>query len=316
MANFKQRALFEIKRRKLTAERAADEISSKAEKDPAYSALNGECIALGFKIARLGAYNQDTSNLKAELEKKKAARDSRLAELGYKPDDLLPHYTCKLCGDTGSVNGEDCKCLKELIYSELREGARGVITDKDSFDDSMLEAIPADLRPAYAKAYAILAKYAADFPDNKISIIGLCGPVGCGKSFAAGVLANAVMRRGYSVLFINAVQLNNLFLRCHRAPINEKEEILSPLADADLVIVDDLGAEPYLNNVTSNYLYNLISSDPDARFVITTNLDFDDIRARYGDRVASRLADKERSRFYLLKGKDLRVRSVSARVKY
>lgn len=307
MASVKQRALYEIKRRRLTAESAADEVAARLNLDARYSALNSECVALGFKIARLGAFNENTGALKAELEKKKAERDIRLKELGYTSDDLLPHYYCPLCKDTGTVNGEDCVCLKELEYAQLRAGSLGVPTEADAFDETLLKGIPESMRPSYSKAYAILAKYAADFPDNKISVIGLCGPVGCGKSFAAGVLANAVMRKGYSVLFINAVQLNELFLRYHRAPVGEKADIFSPLKECDLIVIDDLGAEPLFNNVTANYLYGLLSSEREGRFVITTNLDFDSLRSRYGDRVASRLADRERSRFYLLDGKDLRL---------
>ena len=307
MASVKQRALYEIKRRRLTAESAADEVAARLNLDARYSALNSECVALGFKIARLGAFNENTGALKAELEKKKAERDIRLKELGYTSDDLKPHYYCPLCKDTGTVNGEDCVCLKELEYAQLRAGSLGVPTEADAFDETLLKGIPESMRPSYSKAYAILAKYAADFPDNKISVIGLCGPVGCGKSFAAGVLANAVMRKGYSVLFINAVQLNELFLRYHRAPVGEKADIFSPLKECDLIVIDDLGAEPLFNNVTANYLYGLLSSEREGRFVITTNLDFDSLRSRYGDRVASRLADRERSRFYLLEGKDLRL---------
>ncbi len=307
MANYKQRALFEIKRRRLLAESAADAVAEEVAKDPRYSLLNSECVALGFKIARLGALKEDTGTLKEELEKKKAERSARLKELGYSESDLTPHYRCALCNDTGSVNGADCVCLKELIYAELREGARGVPTDADKFDDDLLKGIPESMRPSYSKAYAILAKYAADFPDNKAPVIGLSGPVGCGKSYAAGVLANAVMRKGYSVLFINAVQLNNLFLKYHRAPVNEKAELFAPLTGCDLIVIDDLGAEPLFNNVTANYLYALLTSENEGHFVITTNLDFENLRSRYGDRVASRLADRERSRLYLLDGKDLRL---------
>ena len=307
MASVKQRALYEIKRRRLAAESTADAVAARLNADARYAELNSECVALGFKIARLGAFNEDTGALKAELAKKKAEREVRLKELGYAPDDLLPHYRCSLCKDTGSVNGEDCTCLKELVYEELRAGSLGVPTDVDAFDENMLKGIPESMRPSYSKAYAILARYVAEFPDNKISVIGLCGPVGCGKSFAAGVLANALMRKGYSVLFINAVQLNEIFLRYHRAPISEKADIFFPLRECDLMVIDDLGAEPLFNNVTANYLYALLSSEREGRFVITTNLDFDSLRARYGDRVASRLADRERSRFYLLEGKDLRL---------
>ena len=228
-------------------------------------------------------YHQIMERQAVEFEKKKAERDIRLKELGYTSDDLKPHYYCPLCKDTGTVNGEDCVCLKELEYAQLRAGSLGVPTEADAFDENLLKGIPESMRPSYSKAYAILAKYAADFPDNKISVIGLCGPVGCGKSFAAGVLANAVMRKGYSVLFINAVQLNELFLRYHRAPVGEKADIFSPLKECDLIVIDDLGAEPLFNNVTANYLYGLLSSEREGRFVITTNLDFDSLRSRYGD---------------------------------
>ena len=80
------------------------------------------------------------------------------------------------------------------------------------------------------------------------------------------------------------------------------------LTNCDLLVVDDLGTEPVYNNVTVEYLVALISTRLDIKkpFIITTNLNANELKARYNDRLASRLNDKQTTRFIEFKGVDLR----------
>ena len=83
---------------------------------------------------------------------------------------------------------------------------------------------------------------------------------------------------------------------------------LSPLLDVDLLVIDDIGAEPQFKNVTCEYLYLVISER--ARYhkktIITTNLKPLEFIDRYGERIYSRIFDKSKSILLNLKGEDLR----------
>ena len=58
------------------------------------------------------------------------------------------------------------------------------------------------------------------------------------------------------------------------------------------LVIDDLGSENILKNVTENYLYNLLNERMTSGKLtfVSTNCGLDDLRERYGERIFSRLA--------------------------
>ena len=80
------------------------------------------------------------------------------------------------------------------------------------------------------------------------------------------------------------------------------------LYSVDLLLIDELGMEPMLNNVTIESLFAVINERLRRRkaILITTNLTPNDIKARYTERISSRLLDKSSSQVYRLTGVDLR----------
>ncbi|MBO5910467.1 MAG: DNA replication protein DnaC, partial [Clostridia bacterium] len=64
--------------------------------------------------------------------------------------------------------------------------------------------------------------------------------------------------------------------------------------DCDVLIIDDLGCEPLLKNITVEYLFNIINLRQ-KRYkptLISTNLTPEDILNRYDERIHSRLSHK------------------------
>ena len=92
--------------------------------------------------------------------------------------------------------------------------------------------------------------------------------------------------------------------------MEEKEEILIPYINSDIVFIDDLGTENKINNVTNEYLYLIINDRMQShkKTIITTNLGFEQIQATYGERIFSRLMHKKYSRKINFPGTDLRVK--------
>ncbi|MBQ6595783.1 MAG: DNA replication protein DnaC, partial [Clostridia bacterium] len=89
---------------------------------------------------------------------------------------------------------------------------------------------------------------------------------------------------------------------------NDGSNDFASLMDAPLLLIDDLGTEPMLRNITVEYLFLLLNARLTARrhTVIVTNLDLEQLRVRYGERVYSRLSDRRATLIMRLTGKDLR----------
>lgn len=306
MTDYLEKAYRVLKDSRDAATEAAENKKAALLKDPQYAALEKECRRLAFEKARLASQNRDISALNSEYAANCQKREKRMKELGVSAEDLKPGYSCPICRDTGKVNGRDCACLKEILYRILGDGQDIPCPEKDFLISSAADAIDEKYRDSYKKLYSLLNRYVEKFPDVKrVYLLG--GAVGVGKSYAAGAVSHALMRRGFSVLFLNAVRLNEIFLEYHLAPLYSKQSVFSPLTDADLLVIDDLGAEPILNNVTVNYLYALLS-ERSKPIMITSNLTNAALKQRYTDRIFSRLLDKDDSKIILIKGSDLRLK--------
>lgn len=306
MSKFKQDAHSVLSARRFQERTRLDLLNDLLLRDEIYSSLNAEKIDLRVEMSRLASQKQDISEQKAKYEKIIVSMQERMEQLGVKKEDLEPRYVCPLCKDSGFVDGKECACLKQLVYARLREHCGALATDESDFQKVDFSVYEMERRDAFQKFYKILALTSEKFPYNENKIIGIYGPVGVGKTHGVSVLANNLMKKGFSVFYLNSAEMNSIFLKYHVAKEVNKADIWEPLVDCDLLILDDLGAEPNINNVTQNYLYCLLNERHDKTTCFTSNLDENLLREKYDDRVFSRLAHKTRSTIVKLKGKDLR----------
>ena len=115
--------------------------------------------------------------------------------------------------------------------------------------------------------------------QERVKILFLCGSVGTGKTFAA---AHAVADNGGGV-----------FVRSRHLPV-----VMNPIGDAvhrveraSLVLLDDLGLEDSSDPKWANAWFEFVDTRQcHGKTIITTNLDQAKMRARYDERVLSRLA--------------------------
>lgn len=241
---------------------------------------------------------------KINVEKLKNDLLTAAEKSGVKKSDLTPEYDCKLCNDTGfTKNGEKCSCYN-LALKKIAFDALGIENPSlPSFEKSKYED-----KNGLKKIYDKIKVYCEKFTPSTAKNIVISGDVGTGKSFLAGAIVTQVEKAGYSPIFITAQNLNNVFLKYHTAPIDEKSFYSSLLGDCDLLVIDDLGCEPPFKNVTNEYLLMVLCERTAKSLptIITTNLSQNQLLDRYGDRVLSRLNDKRRGSFIEIKGEDLR----------
>jgi DNA replication protein DnaC len=282
----------------------AESIRQELLKNENFKKVENTINGLHFEMGRREVYKQDTKEIEDKIAHFTEQRKQILKELGYTEDILEPKFSCKICNDTGVINYKVCGCVeKERIKLELLENPEleNVPASLDKVDFS----IYGQQSNLFKKCASYLQHYFTDI--KHLSIITLFGETGVGKTYLAKTALKQCLINGEEVLFINAIKLNKLFLEYHLAPLEKKNEITKKLNFCDALIIDDLGVEPILNNVTLPYLYQLIIERAERKTIITTNLSQRDLENRYDQRIFSRLMDKERAAVINLKGKDLRI---------
>ncbi len=119
-------------------------------------------------------------------------------------------------------------------------------------------------------------KYVKDWNEMQEKNIGyvVMGPIGSGKSFFAGCIANALIEQGISVMMTNFSRILNELTK----PYADKNQIISNLVSYPLLIVDDLGIERN-SEFALEMIYNIIDRRYCTRkpLIVTTNLSYQDM---------------------------------------
>lgn len=244
---------------------------------------------------------EDTLKLKHEVDDLKTKINNYLALNNIDQSKLTPNYDCPICNDTGVAGGRICKCLlKELnVQLSLRASSQ---TEFKSFSDCNLEIMD----ETDVKMSEKLKTWCARYPNITTTNINIIGGAGSGKTFMLECVANELIKKGVIVSFKTAFEVNELARLYHIG----KSYDFSDCLNVDVLLIDDLGTEPVLKNVTKEYLYNLINTRQinNKATLITTNLSLENILDRYDERIFSRLANKNLSTTIHLFSQDKRLK--------
>ena len=213
-----------------------------------------------------------------------------IASLGVN-EVFAPPPHCNKCGDRGYVNGKICDCV--LSMATAKDMIAFKLHDFDDIDYGLFTPDAARQFRKTAENYRII--FCDKFPDTKKRIFTLMGKSGTGKTFLASCAASAVLKKGCSVVFVTAFRFVSDACRYHTTFDDTRDGFLRPYLDCDLMIIDDLGTEAVYKNITLEYLYLVINERQleGKHSIFTTNLHVDALRARYGERISSRLMDKK-----------------------
>ena len=239
----------------------------------------------------------------------KALREKRVALLmsgGFTPDYTEQKYDCEKCQDEGYINEKMCSCLRSaLITKQLESSGVGNLISGQSFENFSLEMYPDDVREQMACLFEDLKGYATSFNKDSANIL-FVGGTGLGKTHLSTAIAKTVIEKGYNVIYETAMNIFSDFESDRfRDRFAGEEPISGKYMECDLLIIDDLGTE-VITNFTVSCLYNLINTRLNKKLpiILSTNLNSQEIRKAYNDRITSRLfGDFEIKAF---KGSDIR----------
>lgn len=293
-------------KKRMDAENKAYEVNAFLEKDEAWQENRYKIKALRLELAR-AKFDENFDNVPLLEEQINCLTNERaniLKGKGLTENMLKVNYSCPICSDTGYIEGGGlCKCF----FSNLMAVSEQILNVQTpllpTFEEYKAEGAKGE------KIKNLFLDYVNKFPPEKIKNLLLIGKPGTGKSFTAGCIASALISNNYNVIYLSAVKLNDIFLRYHTASIGDKQAIFSLLTSSDLLLIDDLGTEPILKNVTLEYITAIISErlNLGAPFIITTNLSLEEIKARYTERLSSRIMGNETARIPF-DGNDLRIK--------
>ncbi|MDO4572574.1 MAG: ATP-binding protein [Clostridia bacterium] len=242
----------------------------------------------------------------ARLEQLYAEETQILHALGLPGDYLKLRERCPLCHDTG-FTGQDRKapCACYLGYREAQKGESG-INARETFENFDEDIYPDALQKKRSgNARKLCEAYAAALPRPEKPNLLILGMPGLGKSYLGNAIAHAAIRRGLDALRVTAYR----FVQDVMADIRENRQNARRYQNVPLLVLDDLGSEPVIPNVSVEWLFAVVNERSLAgrASVCITNLQLAELQARYGERLMSRLCDKNTTQVLQLAGKNLRV---------
>ena len=240
-----------------------------------------------------------------------------LAENGYPADYLSPLCRCPLCGDTGYIYDRSvrkfCPCLEERYRSALSREGPSLAAEQTfgNYDAARIPASPLPGAKVTQREYMEAVKqkcvlFAANVPAGPVKTLLLHGGSGLGKTFLLNCVGNDARSRGIETLSVTAY---DLLMDLKNAYFSRGNESAQAYFDVPLLLIDDLGMEPLMENVTVEQIYNLLNARLTRGLYtgVSTNLSRVELKQRYTERVTSRLLDARTGLDLPLQGQDIRL---------
>lgn len=216
---------------------------------------------------------------------------------------IEPPCRCKLCNDTGIINGKYCKCvIKRVINSE----SENLVLPQTDFTEAQKTA-----PKAISKVYGAARKYIDEYQSGAKPFFIIAGSSGTGKTVLASAIATEFMKNGASAVTVSAFDFVKRAKDYHtQFAIDNYNDLFTPMLDCDVLVIDDLGTETMLKNITREYLYTVINERwlRKKHTVVTTNLKPEVLIDRYGEAIFSRLCDKSVSNSFMVIAQNARIK--------
>jgi DNA replication protein DnaC len=301
----------EIKRRREISEQKLSLRKKEVETViPQYKAIQRELAKTGARLSEIILSGGERAETREKLERLQrenlSAQDTvktLLIQHKYDAEYLSEVHTCAKCRDTGVYQNRRCTCFREIVKrltaEELNAASPMKLCGFDTFDLELYpEIIDIDSGVTMRSKMRRNFNYCKSFAENfhlPCSGILIEGGTGIGKTHISLAIAKVVIEKNYSVIYGSAPDLLRKIEREHFSRGRDEDtNTVELLQSADLLILDDLGAE-FESQFYSAAFYNLLNSRINTGLptIISTNLTRKQIESRYGGRIISRILTME-----------------------
>jgi DNA replication protein DnaC len=236
--------------------------------------------------------------------------------------------SCPRCGDAGwvveSVEGRKVARSCDCRVATIRQQKLAAAAIPERYRDDTVDNFNDLGRPALQRAKEISREFADLYPAVEHGLL-FVGPSGRGKThLACALLAELILRKGASGLYADFSDLLLKIQTSFRPDADfSKESLLTPYAETELLVLDELGASkphPWVLDV----LYNLLNTRYNRRRITIATSNYEDepdAASGERDRLEDRLNYRLRSRLYEmcqlvpLRGEDYRKQVLGAQTR-
>jgi DNA replication protein DnaC len=246
---------------------------------------------------------------------------------------------CPLCSGTGwhmvpvEHNGRTveqaarCECIRQRLGERLLEAAR--IPRRYRHCELSNFEHEGPFR-SLASAHMASLRFVAEFPLESAGLL-LTGPIGSGKThLAVGIAKELVSQKATACLFYDYRELLKQIQNSYNASVQATEmEVLRPVFDADVLVLDELGAAKPTEWVwdTVSHILNTRYNDKRTTIITTNYQDLPPagaepetrtVRASRDETLGDRIGERMRSRLHEMcrvvrvEGEDFRIKYKSA----
>ncbi len=310
-----EKVLMEYQTRKINFQVKYDEIiGNLLKKYPSLIDLRQKYASL--KVNQRKFKNDENYNNK--IIKTKARYEAMLADClkmeNINPKELEYIPICTICNDTGYVGNNEkkyCTCLiskaAQIVLENSNINARETLenSDMEIFDDSRKVLDGVTQRGLMKRLFRYITNWTTNFPKNEKKQIIIIGNVGLGKSYLLNAIAYEIIKKGFSAMLVSSFAINEAVFD----EIKKSDSTaLNMMRSVDVLLIDDLGGEQVLNNITCPTLLNILNERTrrNLHTVVSTNLNRDRLEEKYDTRIVSRLFDKGRTFVPPILGEDIR----------
>ena len=278
---------------------------------PELSKIDQELSTTAIRTAKMMLEQPNETlveDLKQNIEKLKKQKQQILASIGKTEQDLLPHYECEKCHDTGYIlegaKTTMCHCLKQKIYNVEYNKSNMSHIETQNFGNFNLsfysdevngEKYHSDVSPKenIELILNICHQFIENFDDINEKNLLFTGKTGLGKTFLSSCIANELIQKGKTVLYQTAPAMLDTIIDYRFGKANVSKDIYDHLLNVDLLVIDDLGTEG-TNNMKLTELFNLLNarllnSNKTTKTIISTNLSLQNLFENYDERIVSRI---------------------------
>jgi len=217
--------------------------------------------------------------------------------------------TCSLCGGSGwrqvagSATQQVVRC--ECFASEQVKGLLRATEIPARYADCDFASYKTDGGQMLAAAKIALQKWATEYPLNRTGLL-LIGPSGVGKTHLAVAALKGIIKKGIRARFCDYRELLKQIQNSYNSSVQATElEVLRPVFEAEVLVLDDLGAVK-----PSEWVWDTVSLVLNARYngnlatLITTNFmdgaasGVGPARAAREETLGDRIGERMRSRLF------------------
>lgn len=286
-----------------TAELRKNEVFAKL---PRLKEIESELSSIGAQACKGMLLNGDVASQLNSLKEKSLVLQKEYMDIlisnGYSHDYTEPKFVCSKCGDTGFVDVDNktimCDCFKRMLLETSCEELNNIsplsLSTFNTFDISLYSQKPdADGKVPFnrmLKIFNYCVEYAESFSDKSKSIL-MKGSTGLGKTHLSLAIANEIIKKGFSVVYVSAPDILSKIEREHFSYDYESEkETMQSLRECDLLILDDLGTE-FVTPFSTTAIYNMFNTriNMGKPMIINTNMTLSELENVYSQRFISRI---------------------------